>query len=168
MAKRMTRVMADHAAEECAKIAYDKKIERAEKARKDFGDELIKKYIPKPVLDCGKEFGECFESHNAFFARIERNGWDSRKEIPSNLINPTRKYLTISEPDFSKAKDLTSKQVGLVYAKRSYFQNVSDALVTLKTEARIKEQFPEALPYLNFAATNLPTANYSKLRQLLK
>ncbi len=170
MTKRMTRTMADHAATMLAKIAYDEKIDKATKARKDFGDFLINKYVPKPVLDCAKEYDNCFDHYDAFFAtaNIKDSGWGNRKEIPTNLVNPVRRYITIEKSEFSHAGDLVAKEVELVRLKNEYITNVSDALVTLKTEARIKESFPEALPYLNFAETNLPAANYSKLRQLLK
>ena len=168
MAKRITRVMADDAARKLAKIAYGQKIIDARKERKDFGDYLIKKYIPKPVLDCCNEFGDYFEKFNAFFVTAFVDDWNMRREVPCNISNPTRKYIIAEKQDIFRDKELSTKIYDLEQLYNDYIGKVSDALYCLKSEVKIKEFFPEALPYLDFSETNLPSTNYSNLRQLLK
>lgn len=164
----MTRFMADHAAEELAKIAFDEKIKKAEKERLGFGDDLVRKYVPKPILELGKEYRSFFTINNCIFCHVESDGWGSSSYFSTNIENPTGKAVTISKSDYDKAKNLVRLCNELYDRKGDYQQQVSNALLNLKTEAKIKEQFPEALPFLNFTETNLPAVDYSNLRKLLK
>ena len=169
MKKRITREMADDAAKELANIAYNIKIEKARMDRAEFGDVLINKYIPKPILDLGKEYSSYFERGSYIFAYIDSGDvWSNREYFVSNIKNPITKAVTISKDDFSKASKLNRILNKLTASKNEYYTNVSDALMQLRTEVRIREQFPEALPYLNFTETSLPSRDYTNLRNLLK
>ena len=52
--------------------------------------------------------------------------------------------------------------------KYSYRSKVEDALYQLKTEAKIKQFFPEALPFINFSESSALVPNYDDLRSKLK
>ena len=45
---------------------------------------------------------------------------------------------------------------------------VRQALVNLRTEKNVREQFPEALPYMNFSECTALVPNLSSLRNKLK
>lgn len=167
--KQVTRIMADSAAEELAKIAYDNKIEKAKEEERKFGDELIKKYIPKPIIALGEEYSSFFIRRYPSIGIQSENGGHYSKRIDSNMQNPTSdRYVLVSQEDFQKAKELLDNVSKLENGRGNYVIQVSDALVQLRSEARIKECFPEALPFLNFAETTMPISQFDHLRKLLK
>lgn len=148
--KQVTRAMADSAANELAKIAFDKKIEKAKKEERSFGDELIKKYIPQPILALGEEYSSFFIRRSPYIGIQSGESGYYSKYIYSNIQNPiSDKYVLISQEDYLKANKLRSNVEKLQNDKRDYNVKVSDALMQLRSEARIKESFPEALPFLN-------------------
>ena len=168
--KRMTRKMADKAAKELANVAFDKKLEKAKKEELEFGDYLIKKYFPKPILECQKEFHKFFQNYSHIHIHNDSIGgaWGSHDTASSTIECPTDVYIDVSNDDFKKAQKCYNTYHNLCSEKQGYISDVSDALLTLKSESRIKEAFPEALPYLNFTDAMLPSPKYEKLRLLLK
>lgn len=167
--KQVTRAMADSAAEELAKIAYDSKIKKAKEEERKFGDELIKKYIPQPIIALGEEYSSFFiRRYSNIGIQSENRGYYSRR-IDTNIQNPiSDKYVLVSQEDYLKASKLRDNVEKLQNDKRNYEAQVSDALMQLRSETRIKEGFPEALPFLNFAKTTMPAPQFEYLRELLK
>lgn len=167
--KQVTRAMADSAANELAKIAFNKKIEKAQKEECSFGDELIRKYIPQPILALGEEYSSFFIRRNSYIGIQSGESGYYSKLIHSNIQNPiSEKYVLVSQEDYLKANKLHGNVEKLQNDKRNYEAKVSDALMQLRSEARIKESFPEALPFLNFAETTMPVPQFNHLRELLK
>ena len=166
----MTRGMADKAAEELANVSFDKKLEKAKKEKLEFGDYLIKKYFPKPILDCQKEFHKFFKNNSYIHIHndIVGGGWGSSDTASSTIECPTDVYIDVSNDDFKKAQKCYNTFHNLCSEKQGYISDVSDAFLTLRSESRIKEAFPEALPYLNFTGAMLLSPKYDKLRSLLK
>lgn len=166
MGKRLTRAMADFAAGELAEIAFDKKIEEADSKMKEFGDKMILKYIPSPVIALAKEYTSLFyDNDNHISIGVPYKSL----HLISNVMNPiSRKHFIISEEDYNVANELVMKCRDLKSRKEDYVQKVSDALMQLRTEARISQHFPEALPYLNFSDTTAIVPNYENLRMQLK
>lgn len=164
MAKQVTRSMADEAAKQLAGQVFDKKIELAEQAERQFGDELIKKYIPAPILAVGMEYDSYFINKSKYLGFATLFGG----HIQSNIINPiSNKYIQIEPEDYKQAKTLIEARQKLQTSKDNYISKVSDALLQLKSFKRIKENFPEALPYLNFAETTALIPQFAELRALL-
>lgn len=90
MAKQVTRSMADEAAKQLASQVFDKKIELAEQAERQFGDELIKKYIPAPILAVGVEYSSYFINKSKYLGFATSFGG----QIQSNIVNPiSNKYI---------------------------------------------------------------------------
>lgn len=173
MSKRIAKYEFEQAANKLAAIAFDKKIKKAEEERKIFGDILINKYIPAPVLAVGKEFSDTFSSISRQLIVVrDENGEARRNEyVYSNKVNPLGSYKTflISTGDFKKASSLCNKVSDLQSKKRAYIDNVTEALWQLRSKKRIEEQFPEALQFLNFDENKqLPMPQYAELRSLLK
>lgn len=164
MAKQVTRSMADEAAKQLASQVFDKKIELAEQAERQFGDELIKKYIPAPILAVGVEYSSYFINKSKYLGFATSFGG----QIQSNIVNPiSNKYIQIEMEDYKHAKVLIDKRKKLQQNKGDYMSKVSDALLQLKSFKRIKENFPEALPFLNFAETTALIPQFTELRSLL-
>ena len=104
--KRMTREMADKAAKELANVAFDKKLEKAKKEKLEFGDYLIKKYFPKPILECQKEFHKFFQNYSHIHIHNDSIGgeWGSCDTASSTIECPTDVYIDVSNDDFKKAQ----------------------------------------------------------------
>ena len=175
MSKRITKEMADDAAEELSEIAYGNKLESAISKNKDFVDSLIQKYVPKAVLACAKEYPRYFHKSSHFDMNLENSSsysntlcQDCNYDEGSYAINYYQGYTPISKEDHHKAYKLEIAVKELRKAKSDYEYKVSNALRMLQTEKRVKEQFPEALPYLNFTDSTALSLNLNNLRDLLK
>ena len=170
MAKRMTREMADKAAQQLASIAFDKKIEQAEKEELNFGDYIVTTYIPLPLQGVMKEYRSWFQNMRKYVCCVDVSGQDrSTICVHTNILVDA--YLCaakISHDDYLKGNKLNRHVRKLTDERKSYESKVSDALMQLKSEARIKEHFPEALPYLNFSESTALIPQFEHLRSLLK
>lgn len=170
MAKRLTREMADDAANELAKIAFDKKIELAEKQEKEFGDYIITAYMPKPLQGVMKEYRSWFTNMRASIGCVDASGIQKNLlYIRTNLLvhyylSPTK----IAYEDYMNASQLFKRVESLKRDRSAYINKVSDALMQLRSEKRIKEAFPEALPYLNFTESVALVPQFEELRAMLK
>lgn len=162
--------MADEAAEKLAAIAFDKKIEEANQEMREFGDELVEKYIPAPILALGNEYVSFFPDRaNTIQFSSETAPNYHYCWLPCTVSNPiSRKVLILKENDYKKGQALYNRHNNLCNDRRKYTHNVSDALMQLKTAKRIKEQFPEALPFLNFCETTALVPQFVELREMLK
>lgn len=170
MAKRLTREMADDAAEKLAEIAFDKKIKKAKEEMTKFGDELVKKYVPTPILALGQEYASYFpdRSNNIQFTSETAPSYHY-SVIPCTTSNPIyRKVFVLDNDDYKKGHGLKRRYEDLCSDKRKYKSEVSDALMQLKSEKRITEQFPEALPFLHFCDTTALVPQFVELRAMLK
>lgn len=170
MAKRLTREMADGAAEKLAEIAFDKKIKKVKEEMTKFGDELVKKYVPAPILALGQEYASYFpdRSNNIQFTSETAPSYHY-SGLPCTMSNPIyRKVFVLDNDDYKKGHGLKRQYEDLCSDKRKYKNDVSDALMQLKSEKRITEQFPEAIPFLYFCDTTALVPQFVELRAMLK
>lgn len=171
--KRLTKADCESAAKELAKLAYDKKIEEAEKKQRWFGDKLIASLIPKPLMGCLNEYADLFaDKSKRIPIRSEKCNGFQITYCQSNAINPLgdRKVFIIDDGQYREAAKLVNNVNDLCKAKRDYVKSVTEALYSLRTKAKIEEDFPEALPYLSFGedGAKLPAPKFDYLRSLLK
>ena len=91
--KRITREMADKIAKLMANNAYDEKIKEAEQKCNDFGDYIIKNYIPPQILECVKEFSIFFHQSNYVPVHVETNDnkYGRSSLFHSNMTCPLEK-----------------------------------------------------------------------------
>ena len=166
MGKRMTREMANSAAEQLGKMAFDKKIDEAKMLVGGFGDKMIQKYVPAPILALGKEYSSWLCGVDNVIT-VVFNG--SHLSVRSDMQNPVaRRAVEVSKEDWEMAKELMGNRKTLMNKKEDYIRQVSDALMQLRTEAKISQYFPEALPYLNFSDATAIIPHYTELRDMLK
>lgn len=170
MAKRMTREMADNAAKQLAGIAFDKKVEQALAEEKDFGDYLVKTYIPQPIQGVMKEYRSWFPNMVTNVRCMDASNQSQRTiYIHTNImVHYYLSYVPLSSEDYKKADKLHQNYIDLMDRRKAYQDKVSEALMQLKSEARVKEHFPEALPFLNFSESTALIPQFEHLRSLLK
>lgn len=164
---RITREMANKAAEQLAIIAYDKKIEKVSDDLRQEVEKIIKEYIPSPIIQMMAEYAGVLENM-AQLCITDGNGHCVYYYNPPIKL-PHVNAIAVNIDDFKRLHALREKLDSLNNEKYKYKYKVSDALcLSLRTESRIKECFPEALPYLNFSGSTALMADFSDLRNILK
>lgn len=163
---RITREMADNAAEQLAKSAYDKKIEKAQIELKTKLEGIITKYIPKPVIMMMREYSNIIEKTFRIYIQDGHGHCTYYRDESMNI--PPLKIITVSVDDYNDVKRTYDLLQSLGSAKYKYKTDVSDALfLSICTEKRCSEDFPEALPYLDFSGTTALAPKFDDLRKQL-
>lgn len=171
MSKHITKFDCEQAAKKLAAIAFDNKIKKAEEEEKAIGDELVKKYVPAPILAIGKEYAEMFVNSGRIISVKEDSDTYNCFMVDTNTLNPLgySKTFLIDKADAKYVTNVVKNHKSLNNQKRTYINNVTEALWQLRSKKRIEEQFPEALPYLDFDDDKqLPMPQYIELRNMLK
>lgn len=163
---RITREMADNAAEQLAKSAYDKKIENTKIELKTKWEGIITKYIPEPIIMMMGEYGNIIEKAGKIYIHDGKGNYSYYYDPPINI--PMLKTITISVDDYNDVKRTYDLLNSLIGARHKYKTDVSNALcLSIRTEKRCSEDFPEALPYLNFSGTTAVARKFDDLRAVL-
>ena len=162
---RITREMADKAARQLAAIAYDKKIEKAENDFKSMLEGIIKTYIPAPILAVMEEYSSYLEKCVRLFVS---DGNDCVYTYTIPVLIPAVKEIKVSHDELVKLKSAKKLLESLEAKKVRYNEEVSDALcLSIRTEKRCGETFPEAMQYLNFSKTTALAPKFDDLRKQL-
>jgi hypothetical protein len=162
---RITREMADKAARQLAAIAYDKKIEKAKNDFKSMLEGIIKTYIPAPILAVMEEYSSYLEKCVRLFIS---DGNDCVYTYTIPVLIPAVKEIKVSHDELVKLKSAKKLLESLEAKKVRYKEEVSDALcLSIRTEKRCAETFPEAMQYLNFSKTTALAPKFDDLRKQL-
>lgn len=167
MSKRITKAMAEDAAIELTKIAFDKKVEKAEKDRLALAKHLVEKYIPAPVLQCAKEYLGCYDHQRRVEFTTEGLGHYGYKWLYLDYEHPKFNQICLSKSDFDSYDKADKLYDDLKNARDNYKDEVTNAIFNLRTERNVAELFPEALPFLNFTECTALAPNLTPLRALL-
>ena len=167
MSKRITKAMAEDAAIELTKIAFDKKVEKAEKDRLALAKHLVEKYIPAPVLQCAKEYLGCYYYQRRVEFTTEGLGHYGYKWLYLDYDHPMFNQICLSKSDFDSYDKADKLYDDLKNARDNYKDEVTNAIFNLRTERNVAELFPEALPFLNFTECTALAPNLTPLRALL-
>lgn len=168
MSNRVTKTMATEAAEQLALKAFEEKQKQSEEDFLALGLILYKKYIPKPVRDCYQEYKDLYDWKSVLSFLPENGSSHELIMIWYNFRFPSLAPIIIDKKDWKLLNDEKKKKDDIDKAKRNYTKEVTTALFNLRTEKNVREQFPEALPYLNFSSCTALVPNIDKLRQILK
>lgn len=180
--RRITREMAIQAAMDMRNAVYKEKLNNAQATLKKEADAFVKKYVPSPVLTCVEEYKDYFTTS----CRVRIVVYD--KESKEGEYSGSYRYILseISMPlplnyyENYRINTSVSKCKRVVAADDTYnelrreadkFQGqIENALLSLKTEKKITEQLPEALPYIKFPdnKSNLPAPIFSDIRAMLQ
>lgn len=168
MSNRVSKTMATEAAEQLAIKAFGEKQKQAEEDFLALGLLLYKKYTPKPVRDCYQEYKEVYDGKN-WLCFLSENGSSSDLIMVGYKFRfPSIVPIILDKEDGKRLNDAKKKKNEIDKAKRNYTNEVTTALFNLRTEKNVREEFPEALPYLNFSSCTALVPNIDKLRQILK
>ncbi len=168
MSKNVTKSMAQQAAEKLSQKAYGKILEDARSSLHDRVDSIVRKYIPKPVFDVFAEFGDSLSSTTLVNFYYEReDGFSTYLHEQTTFEHVALSYIRLSDADFEALKTARNNFDRAYIASSTYRKQVTDALFALRTERRIAENFPEALPFLNFSGSTELAYDYKDLRSML-
>lgn len=167
MSKRITKAMAEAAAKELTSIAFDKRIEKAKADLLALAEHFVRKYIPEPVRQCGVEYLDAYEHERRQEFCAEGYGGYNYKYVYLSYEHPNFKRIPLNKEDWASLEKADKLVRDLESNERKYNDEVVTALVNLRTERNVKEQFPEALPFLNFTECTALAPNLSHLRTLL-
>lgn len=168
--------MAGVAAEKMAKAAFGSKNELAKKRVSVFVEGLAIKYIPYSIRAVVAEFPSYFEKrkHVSVTTTTYANGHEGHEYcIGSDIsfyIPKGSEYLgNVSPTEYRELKKLYMNWKNIEKAQYEFERQVLDALIALKTENKVRESLPEALPYIDFPEeVQLPAPIFGTLRNILK
>lgn len=183
--RRITKEMARLAAFDMRDAVYKKKKTDAREALNNELDIFVKKYFPAPVLACVTEYKKYFKTTNsihlrAYKTRLPDGTYDgcSYKSIfgklsidmPAQASSWDSDVLNVLESECESVVKANTYYEDLVRESDSFCSKVEDTLLSLRTEKKITEQFPEALPYIKFPddKNNLPSPIFSDIRAMLQ
>lgn len=179
MSKRITKTMAQAAVEKMKKAVYGAKIEEARAVLNKHGEELVKKYVPAPVIACVNEYSDYFGSnHGASIAtKVTKPSGNITYEkyiaikLSFNIPNHSA-YINVQLDEYKELKALLDNVNAVVNEANTFEQNMFNALIALKTYKRIKEELPEALEYIDFPdeceMKAVPMPIFNDLRNIIK
>lgn len=172
---RITKSMAELAALKMAEKAYNNKIKEAQEDIDSEVEKLVKKYIPAPVIACVNEYDKYFYGYthaNITTSKENPNGWNCREDsIYGNLtfkLPASIGMIEVSRNEYKDVRKLYDKKSSLVVDKDKFMDNIINALLSLKTYNKVKEQLPEAIKYIEVpSGTMLPAPIYTELNNLI-
>ena len=175
MNRRITKTMATKASTMMKEKAYGRKIENAKENVNVAVENLVRKYIPEPVIACVNEYSDYFGySMGASITTIvEKNGWRTSAspvkglltfKIPSNA-----NYIKVSNKEFDELQKLNYKRVQLEKERDEFGDKIYNALVALRTEKAVEKELPEAMKYLVFPEVKaVPMPVFAGLRDIIR
>lgn len=170
MNRRITRVIAGEAADAIAAAKYNEKLGELHQDLSLIAESMIKKYLPYPIRAIVLEYPSYFETTkyvlfsavnpaNQYGMKFNWLGIEVNMQIPKSC-----KYITMSCEDFLSFKKLHDKYSRVQENKKMFLEDCYKALVAIGSESKLKEQFPAAIPYVNFPeVVQLPAKVYSDL-----
>lgn len=174
MNRRITKTMAENAASIMKEKAYGKKIENAASKINDMVENLVRKYVPSPVIACANEYPtymHCVDGATITTYIDSDGGIRSASQIRGELsfkIPYRSNYITVTNVEYAELRKLDDERRRLVKVRDDFEKKVYDALVALRTENAVKKELPEALDYLEFPEEKaVPMEIYNDLRFII-
>jgi hypothetical protein len=169
---RISMQLAGEIAQELTKPQRAKLQEAKYRLAVKVGNAWIEKEVPEKVMALAQEHPKFFSLHNAI--RLNGNGFSYCDfQFPASLEVPYWRSGGPWTPDAEDAKWIQKeKQVLDKEDKRirDLVKSIETALLNMRTFKRIREEFPEATPYLpdNSKPVYLPVVNVKAIRDQLK
>lgn len=169
--------MAEIAAEKMATAAFGSQIELAKKRVQVVVEGLVVKYVPYSVRAVVAEFPSYFERGKYASVTTSRTYADGHVGHEDYIGSPISfsipkgsQYLDhVSPAEYKELKKLYMRVKVIQNEIKNFKQQVLDALIALKTENKVRESLPEALPYIDFPEeVQLPAPIFGTLRNILK
>lgn len=174
MNRKITKTMADEASDIMKNKAYGRKIENATAKVNAAVENLVRKYIPSPVIACVNEYPTYFHytTGASIATTVERNGWTSTtSSIKGTLtfkVPDYANYIKVDRKEYDDLLKLDSIRKRLVNERDKFGDQVYDALVALRTEKAVEKELPEAMKYLVFPEVKaVPMPVFTGLRDII-
>ena len=110
---------------------------------------------------------EAYDHESRAEFTTEGNGGYNYKYVRLSYEHPKFKRIQLSIEDWRSLEKADKLLRDMQDARRDYDYDVQTALFNLRTERNVTDQFPEALPFLNFTACTALAPNLTPLRALL-
>lgn len=165
--------MAIDAAARMKREVFGKMIEEAQYNLYSLIEQLVRKYLPKPVISCVNEYSLYFPCCTcADVTQVEQkdNGIYRKRYIRGFLSFkvPTNTFVEVDADEYKAIEGLYRKLKDLEKRRDDFGNEIQSALLSLKTEKAINESLPEAIKYIDFPEIkSLPSPIYSNLRAML-
>ena len=166
--------MAEDASSIMKKKAYERKIENATENVNAAVENLVRKYIPAPVIACVNEYPTyiSYTMCAIITTTIEKNGWTtSASDIKGTLtfkIPCNASYIKVDGKEYDALLKLNSKRKLLEKERDEFGNQVYDALIALRTEKAVEKELPEAMKYLVFPEVKaVPMPVFTGLRDII-
>lgn len=183
--RRITKEMAHKAALDMYDAVYGEQLKAARSKLNKALEEFVKRYFPAPVLACVKEYEKFYKVTKSIelyvYSKKNKDGnFEGSYEIIRGLISFIVPMQQTNWNCFCSIEALEKDCKNIVAAhnadkeldrKALTFRNsVEDTLIALRTEKKVAENLPEALPYIKFPddKSNLPAPVFSEIRNLLQ
>lgn len=169
--------MAGVAADRMATAAFGNQIELAEKRVQVVVEGLVVKYVPYSVRAVVAEFPSYFEKvkfASVTTSKTYADGYVGHEDyigspISFSIPKGCQHLDHVSPTEYKELKKLYMRVKTIKKEKNNFLQQILDALIALKTENKVRECLPEALPYIDFPEkVQLPAPIFGTLRNILK
>ena len=165
--KRISRELAKRVANEIADVSYNEKIADARKKVQDYADRLVDLSIPHSVLKVVSTYSKYFRTSSIISVKC---GERFTLSVITSLKIPSGCSIEVCIGDYDKLKELKDELRAWQIKRDDFFDRIFKALYELRTEKRVREQLPEAIPYLehflNCGNINQSTSDdFESLRQ---
>ena len=166
--------MDEEAAAIIKKKAYGLKIENATEKVNAAVENLVRKYIPAPVIACVNEYSTYFSytAGASITTIIEKNGWTTTASyIKGKLtfkIPSGANYIKVDGKEYDTLMKLESNRKLLEKERDEFGDQVYNALVALRTEKAVEKELPDAMKYLVFPEVKaVPMPVFTGLRDII-
>ncbi len=174
MNRRITKTMAEEAAAMMKKKAYGRKIENATAKVNAAVENLVRKYVPAPVIACVNEYSTYFSYTKcaSITTTIDKNGWTpAASAIKGTLtfkIPGNSNYIRVEGKDYDALLKLDDKRKLLEKERDEFGDQVYNALIAMRTEKAVEKELPEAMKYIVFPKVKVvPMPVFTGLRDII-
>ena len=172
MGKRITKLMAEKAAINIAKMYLKDELEEANKRLTNYATSIVYALVPKEVLDVTAKYKDNFiVVHTILFYAFDEGvkQKDLYATVKCDVPNGSD-YLAVDMVTYKNLMEI-KKEILNIDDKRSKFrEELKSALFSLGTREKIEKTFPNALKYIDFGEVekkSLPVSNYTNLQQII-
>lgn len=168
---RITKTIAYDASIKMQDAMYDEKIKDMSRKISNKIEEVVKKYIPSPLIACVKEYRNYFyASNSASITTKKDNGYNETFiygslsfDLPHSCNN-----IDVSRDDYDKVRKLYDEREALYSEADKFRDKIYDALIALRTLNNVKKELPEAVKYLDIHDKDaIPAPVYKELNELI-
>lgn len=154
--------------------AYGQKVENARAKVNAAVEELIRKYIPAPVIACVNEYSTYFgyTTGASISTVVSKNGWNTTlTAIKGTLTFKIPCYannIKVAKWEYDALLKLDNQRKRIEQERDKFGADVYEALIALRTENAVKKELPEAMKYLEFPIVKaLPMPIFKSLRDII-